>query len=113
MYPLMAPLVRSTGGEIFPVPERMAVDVARLVAYENVVKIGPASAAGLLGFFEALKRNYIKDGESVFINMGESANRAIDFLKETAYTTEIIASADDCERFDRKAYKEKVWEPFE
>jgi threonine synthase len=113
MYPLMAPLVRRSGGEIFPVPERMAVDVARLVAYEQVAKIGPASAAGLLGFFEALKHGYINNGESVFINMGESANRALDFLKEVAYTTEIIESADDCKRFDRKVYRKKVWMPFE
>ncbi|MEA2041452.1 MAG: pyridoxal-phosphate dependent enzyme [Bacteroidota bacterium] len=113
MYPFMAPLVKSTGGEIFPVSEKMAVDVARLVAFERVVKIGPASTAGLLGFFEGLKHGYINDGETVFINMGESANRAIDFLKEVAYTTEIIESADDCERFDREKYREKVWAPFE
>lgn len=113
MYPLMAPLVRRSGGEIFPVPERMAVDIARLVAYEQVVKIGPASAAGLLGYFEALKLGYINDGESVFINMGESANRALDFLKEVAYTTEHVDSVDDCARFNRKAYRNKVWAPFE
>lgn len=112
MYPFMAPLVRRTGGEIFPIPEEMAVDMARLVAYERVVKIGPASAAGLLGYFEALKRNLIKDGETVFINMGESANRALSFMKQAAYTTENIATANDCERFNRKNYKEQVWKPF-
>jgi len=112
MYPFMAPLVRRSGGEIFPVKESMAVDLARLVAYERVIKIGPASAAGLLGFFEALKNNLIKDKESVFINMGESANRALDFMKEVAYTTENIGSADECERFDREQYKEMVWKPF-
>lgn len=113
MYPLMAPLVRKSGGEIFPVKEEMAVDVARLVAYERVIKIGPASAAGILGLFEGLKRGLIKDGETVFINMGESANRALSFMQETAYTTENVASADDCNRFDRFQYKELVWKPFE
>jgi threonine synthase len=113
MYPLMAPLVRRSGGEIFPVDEAMAVDMARLVAYERVIKIGPASGAGLLGFFEALKRGLIKDGETVFINMGESANRALNFMQEVAYTTEIISTVDECKRFDRTQYKTKVWEPFE
>lgn len=113
MYPLMAPLVRSTGGEIFPVKEELAFDMARLVAFERVIKIGPASAVGLLGLFEALKKGYINNGESIFINMGESAGRALSFMQKIAYTTEIISSADDCKRFDRNDYKEKVWLPFE
>ncbi len=113
MYPLMAPLVRKTGGEIFEIKEELAVDIARLVAYERVIKIGPASAAGLAGLFESLKQGYINNGETVFVNMGESAGRALDFMKETAYTTEIISSADQCKRFNRDEYKELVWKPFE
>ncbi|MCF6365603.1 MAG: pyridoxal-phosphate dependent enzyme [Bacteroidales bacterium] len=113
MYPLMGPLVKKSGGEIFPVNEELAVPLARLVGFERVIKIGPASAAGVLGFFEALKRGLIKDGESVFINMGESANRATDFLKEVSYTTENIKTSDDAKRFNRDDYKKQVWEPFE
>lgn len=113
MYPLMGPLVRRSGGDIFPVKEEMAVDMAALVGFERVIKVGPASAAGLLGFFEALKRNLIKNKETVFINMGESANRASDFLKEVAYTTEHISKAEEAARFNREEYRTKVWEPFE
>ncbi len=113
MYPLMGPLVKKSGGDIFPVKEELAVPLARLVGFERVIKIGPASAAGVLGFFEALKRNLIKDRETVFINMGESGNRAVDFLKEVAHTTEHIQTADDAQRFDREQYRQKVWEPFE
>jgi threonine synthase len=113
MYPLMAPLVRRSGGDIFPVDEAMAVSMARLVGYERVIKIGPASGAGLLGFFEAMKRNLIKNNEVIFINIGEGANRAMGFMQETAYTTEQVSSADECKRFDRSQYKVKVWEPFE
>ena len=112
MYPLMAPLVKSTGGEIFEVKEEHAVDLARLIGYERVIKIGPASAAGLLGLFESLKRGYIKDGETVFVNMGESANRALDFMKEVAHTTSEVNNVDECERFNRDDYKEKLWELF-
>jgi threonine synthase len=113
MYPFMAPLVRKSGGEIYTIDEAMAVNTARLVAYEKVIKIGPASAAGILGFFESLKRGFIKNGESVLINIGEGANRALSFMLETAYTTENISNADECARFDRSLYKNKVWEPFE
>ncbi len=113
MYPFMGPLVRKSGGSIFPVKEEMAVAMARLVAYEVAVKIGPASAAGLLGFFEALKRKLIKDQETVFINMGEGVGRASEFMKETAYTAENISSVEECERFDRNQYRNFVREPFE
>jgi threonine synthase len=113
MYPLMAPLVRKTGGEIFEINEELAVHIARLVAFERVIKIGPASAAGLAGLFESLKRAYIKDGETVFVNIGESAGRSLDFMKEVSYTTENIKTADDCKRFNREEYREKVWDPFE
>ncbi len=113
LYPLMGPLVQKTGGEIFQIREESAVDIARLVAYERVIKIGPASAAGIAGLFESLKRGYFKDGESVLINMGEGAGRALSFMQETAYTVQDIHSVDDCLRFDRDALKAKVWEPFE
>ena len=112
-YPMMAPLVKRSGGEIFKIHEELAVDVARLVAYERVIKIGPASAAAILGLFESLKLGYINDGETIFVNMGESANRAYDFMFEAAYTTSTISSVDECERFDRNVYKEVVWAPFE
>ena len=113
MYPLMGPLVKKSGGEIFSVHEELAIDMIRLVAYERVIKIGPASAAGLLGFFESLKRGLIKNGETVFINMGEGANRAYDYMHQAAYTISQVNSVDDCEHFDRSKNKEKVWEPFE
>ncbi len=112
-YPLMAPLVRKSGGEIFEIPEDWAIDVARLVAYERVIKIGPASTAGLMGLFEALRKGFINDGETIFINMGEGANRAFGFMYDTAYTTAEVSSVDECPRFNREKYREQLWEKFE
>ncbi len=112
-YPLMAPLVRKSGGEIFEIPEDWAIDVARLVAYERVIKIGPASTAGLMGLFEALRKKLIKDGETVFVNMGEGANRAFGFMYDTAYTTQEVNSVEDCARFNRDKYRSQLWEKFE
>jgi threonine synthase len=112
-YPLMAPLVRRSGGEIFQIKEDIAVDIARLVAYERVIKIGPASTAAIAGFFESLKLGYLKDNETVFINMGEGVNRAFEFMNQAAYTTSWVKTVDECERFDRSVYRTKIWELFE
>jgi len=45
--------------------------------------------------------------------MGESANRAFEFMNQAAYTTTVVKTVNDCERFNRADYKEKVWLPFE
>ncbi len=112
LYPRLARLVKRTGGEYFSVNEEMAVNMSRLVAYEVAVKVGPASAVGLLGFFEALKNGVIHDHESVFINMGEGVRRAISFLEEVSFTTEQVTDINDLKRFDRCKYKDFVWKPF-
>ncbi len=112
LYPRLAKLVKRTGGEYFSVKEEMAVDMSRLVAYEVAVKLGPASAIGLLGFFEALKHGAINDHESVFINTGEGVRRAISFLEEVSYTTEQVTDISDLKKFDRCKYRDFVWKPF-
>ncbi len=42
----------------------------------NSVRIGPAAAIGLGGFFEALKRGLLRNGDRVLINIGEGIRRA-------------------------------------
>ncbi len=113
LYPYLGRLVKRTNGEYFAIREELAVDMARLVAYEKAIKIGPASAIGLLGFFEALKHGALNDGESIFINMGEGVRRALSFVEELSYTTEEITGVEETHRFDRSKYKEFVWKPFE
>jgi len=112
LYPYLAKLVKRTNGNYFSIIEEKAIDMARLVGFEKAVKIGPASAIGLLGFIEALKFNELKDGESVFINIGEGVGRALSFVEQVSYSAEEIASVDDTHRFDREQYKDFVWKPF-
>ena len=112
LYPMLAKLVKQTEGEYFEVKEQMAVDAGRLIAFEKAVKMGPASAIAIVGFFEALKNNALKDGESVFINTGEGVRRALSFVEETSYTIEEITCADDAKVFERMNYKDFVWKPF-
>lgn len=112
-YPMMAPLVHRSGGEIFEIDEDLAIDIARLVAYERVIKIGPASTAAIAGLFEALKLGYINNNETIFVNMGESANRAFGFMHKAAYTTSQVSSVEECGHFNREDYKNMIWARFE
>ncbi|MDF1548396.1 MAG: pyridoxal-phosphate dependent enzyme, partial [Bacteroidales bacterium] len=112
-YPMMAPLVHRSGGEIFEIDEELAIDIARLVAYERVIKIGPASTAAIAGLFEALKLGYINNNETIFVNMGESANRAFGFMHKAAYTTSQVSSVEECGHFNREDYKNMIWARFE
>lgn len=79
MYPVIAPIVKKTNGSFLRVKEDDLLDLAKLVYKEQGVFLGPASIVCLLGFFEALKENRIRNGETVLINVGEGADRAKGF----------------------------------
>ncbi len=108
----MAPLVRKSEGEIISFAEDLSFEVARLIGYETTIRVGPASTIAIGGFFEALKKGLIKNGDSVMINMGEGVSRAIDLMNQMNYTTKEVSSIDECEPFDRAEYKSLVWKPF-
>jgi threonine synthase len=108
-YPIIADLVRRSGGEIIEFNEEYIVDIARAVAFENTVRVGPAAAIALGGFFESLHKGIIKEGDNVLINVGEGVRRAPDFVEEMMYTTMHVNSIDDCERFDREQYRDVLW----
>ncbi len=100
-YPIIAKLVKDTNGEIIEFNEAYLVDIARLIAFETTVRIGPAAAIAVGGFFESLHAGHIKNGDKVLLNIGEGVRRAPDFVEEMIYTTKHIDSIDDCTRFDR------------
>ncbi len=54
---------------------------ARIVRDEKQILLGPASIVCLAGFYQALKEGQIKNGETVLINIGESAIRSSNFIK--------------------------------
>lgn len=111
-YPAMSKLVKKSNGEIISFNEESAIEITQLTAYETSIKIGPASAISLGGFFEALEQQLIKEGDIVLVNIGEGVNRAADYMNQINYTTQIINSIDDCKPFNRSEYKKKVWEYF-
>ena len=108
-YPIIAKIVKDSDGEIVTFDENLMVDMARITAFEKGVKIGPASTIALGGFFEALKNNILRDGESVLINIGEGMNRAPELVDQMVYTSESVSSADECEVPNRENYREVVW----
>ena len=111
-FPIIASLVKKSKGEIISFKEEDAVDVARIVAFEQAVNIGPAAAIAMGGFFESLKKGLIKNGDIVMINIGEGVMRAPEFMEEMMYTTEHINSIEDCKKFERSLFRKKLWEKF-
>lgn len=108
-YPIIADLTKNSGGEIITFDETKTAEVARLVAFKTLEKIGPASAIGLGGYFESLKKGLLKDGDVVMINLGEGLERASFFLSELAYNFDTVSSADEIKPFSRKDLEFKLW----
>ncbi|MDA3894006.1 MAG: pyridoxal-phosphate dependent enzyme [Salinivirgaceae bacterium] len=108
-YPIIADLVKRSKGEIIEFNEEYLVDIARAVAFENTVRMGPAAAVAVGGFFKSLNEGIIKEGDNVLVNVGEGVRRAPDFVEEMMYTTESVDSIEECERFDRSKYREGLW----
>jgi len=112
-YPVLSKLVRESGGEIVAFPEQEAIAVARLVAYESAVRMGPAAAVAVGGFFVSLKNGSIRDGDIVMINCGEGMRRSPSFMEKLIYTGSDVASIDECKPSDRRVFGKEVWDAIE
>ncbi|MBO4371845.1 MAG: hypothetical protein J5826_02840, partial [Bacteroidales bacterium] len=95
--------------EIISFDESRLVDIARLITFKTGEKIGPASAVAMGGFFDALKKGLVKDGEIVMVNMGEGVDRASFFLEEYAYNEDFVSAADEIKPFSRKDLEFRLW----
>ncbi len=67
--------MKASGGAFLRMREKKLLSMGKLIAYEKKVIPGPASAVAMAGFFVALRKNKIKNGETVLINLGEGPNR--------------------------------------
>ena len=75
-YPLVAPLVKRTGGTFIRVKEAELPEYGRRMLREQNVLMGPASMVCYAGFFEALKKGVIRNGDKVLLNTGEGCDRS-------------------------------------
>lgn len=82
MYPVIAPIVRKTGGSFLRISEASLPALAREVYDQQGVLLGPASIVCLAGFYRALEEKRIHQGDTVLINCGEGMQRAAAFHKE-------------------------------
>ncbi len=111
-FPIIGTLCKKTGGEIISFDENKSVDVARLVAFEKTIKIGPAATIAAGGFFEGLKRNLFTNGERIMINIGEGVRRSPELLEAMIYTTLEVSTVEECQPSDRSTFRDEVWKPF-
>ena len=111
-FPIIGSLCKKTGGEIITFNEELATEVARVVAYESTIKIGPAATIAVGGFFDGLKKGLFNEGEKIMINIGEGVRRSPELLEDMIYTTKSVSSVDECESVDRNTFRDKLWEPF-
>jgi threonine synthase len=109
-YPIIAKLVKESGGSFVRMKEEKLVDYGKLIAYERKVILGPASAVCFAGFFEALKKGLIKDGELVLLNTGEGVRRAPEFIEQMIYTTQNVDNVDQCEPHQIDDYRKQLWD---
>lgn len=99
LYPKLAPIVKETGGEILSFPENLAPDLALWISSKSAVRIGPAATIGVGGFLSALKEGYIKDGDTVVINIGEGIRRDPGFLEKIVKDSIQVTTLKDLENF--------------
>ncbi len=108
-YPIIAKLVKKTNGTFIRMREEKLIPLGKLIAYEQKIVPGPASTVAVAGFFIALKKNLIKEGETVMVNIGEGAVRAPYFLEQMIYTTHEVTNAAQCEPHSIDDYREQLW----
>ena len=104
-FPYLADLVKKSDGFINEFDETKVIDIIRIVSFYKAVRVGPAAAIGLGGFFEALKNNQLSNGETVVINIGEGIRRSPDFMVRMIEEDKLVSSIEDCDSFDRKDVK--------
>ena len=108
-YPIIARLVKAAEGTFVRIAEDKISDFARLIAFESKVMLGPASAVCIAGFFEALKKGLINNGEMVLLNVGEGVRRAPEFVDQMNYTTKIVDTVDQCRPETMDSYRTQLW----
>ncbi|KWW29449.1 MAG: hypothetical protein AUK63_1360 [bacterium P3] len=83
-YPLVAPLVRRTGGTFLRVSEADLPQYGHEMEQSRGLLLGPASMVCYSGFFQAVDSGFIRNGDVVLLNTGEGCDRAGWFREEVA-----------------------------
>ena len=112
-YPIIAKLVKDANGTFLRMQESKLADYARLVAFEQKILLGPASAVCLAGFFESLKKGLIKNGEVVLLNTGEGVRRAPEFVEQIMHAPTHVDNASQCTPHTIESKRAELWKAVE
>jgi len=94
-YPSIARMIHSVDGHITKMNEEMASNIAKLIAKSTSIRIGPAAAIGMGGFFKGLMEDQIRNGDIVMINVGEGMRRSPEFLESMLPKDIMISRLDE------------------
>lgn len=109
MYPVIAPIVRKSGGTFLTIKESDLPNFAKLIAYEKKIHLGPASLVCMAGFFKALQEHQIENGQTILINIGEGADRAKDFIQSIYEECSLISDINQCSPHNIETKKSQIW----
>ena len=82
MYPIVAPIVRKSGGTFIRIKESEVVPQGREIWRSSNAQFGPASVVCIMGFIEAVRKGLIENGSKVLLNPGEGCTRNSAFMQE-------------------------------
>lgn len=82
MYPLVGPIVKSSGGRFVRISEAELAKYGKIVKDNMGIYLGPASVVCIAGFYQALKEGAIKNSDTILLNTGEGCERASWFREE-------------------------------
>ena len=105
-YPLIAKLMQQCKGNFIRVAEDKVLEMARWVAFEQQIQIGPASAVCLLGLLKALENGEIANGQTLLVNIGEGIKRAPEFMNQLGQHIATVSSIDQCQLPDKNQWRE-------
>ena len=108
-YPVISQFVKKTNGEIVAFDEDLLVDVARFIAMEAQVFIGPAAVVPAGGLIQSMAQGLVRNGDIILLNVGEGAGRAPDLVEKLVHETQSIDDPKECTLYDRNAARNAMW----
>lgn len=81
-YPIVAPMVKESKGTFLRVKEAELPSYGKQMKEQTGVLMGPASLVCYAGFYRALEKGLIKNGDSVLLNCGEGTKCSQWFVDE-------------------------------
>ena len=76
MYPLVAPMVKRSGGTFLRVAEAQLPAFGRQMLQQQGILMGPAAMVCYAGFFKAVEEGAIRHGDRVLLNTGGTCARS-------------------------------------